>query len=410
VVRRYNHKEDGAAALSIFKEIGWFEKGKNREKDAASSAFFRSCRSWVAELRGRVEAIALTNSGELRYLDEDLPLCCVTGVITSPIARKQGFASRTTAEAVADAAEDGMAVAALGVFEQGFYNRLGFGSGSYEHWIGFDPATLKVGSPEQPPWRLTTKDWQAVHASMLARMRRHGSCNIFSAQLIRMDMAHAKNGFGLGYYRGKRLTHHLWLSSEGGERGPIVVYWMAFENYSQFLELMSLLKSIGDQYHLVELREPPGVQFQDLLRQPFKSQRMTRKSQLECRSRAAAYWQMRILDLDACIAKTRLAGGPLHFNLELEDPICSYLQARRCWRGISGRYVVTLGQRSEVREGREENMPTLKAEVGAFTRLWLGSLKATSLAALDRLSGPPELLESIDALFTIAAPHPDWDF
>ena len=113
---------------------------------------------------------------------------------------------QTTAEAIADAAEDGLAVAALGVFEQGFYNRLGFGSGSYEHWMGFDPATLKVESPKKPPWRLTTKDWQAVYNSLLSRMRKHGSCNILSAQLVRMEMAWGKNGFGLGYYDGSVLV------------------------------------------------------------------------------------------------------------------------------------------------------------------------------------------------------------
>lgn len=145
--RRYEHKRDAEAALAIFKEVGWVEQGKDREKDEVTRAFFKAGRSWIAELRGRAESLALTLPGAFHYLKESLSLCAVTAVVTSTIARRLQCASRTTAEAIADAAEEGTLIAGLGVFEQGFYNRLGFGSGPYEHWIDFDPATLKVDGP-----------------------------------------------------------------------------------------------------------------------------------------------------------------------------------------------------------------------------------------------------------------------
>ena len=45
---------------------------------------------------------------------------------------------------------------------------------------------------------------------------------------------------------------------------------MAYQTGEQFLELMALLRSLGDQVRLVRMNEPPGIQLQDLMIQPFK--------------------------------------------------------------------------------------------------------------------------------------------
>jgi hypothetical protein len=408
--RRYEHKRDAEAALAIFKEVDWLEQGKDREKDAVTRGFLKAGRSWIAELRGRAESLALTLPGVFHYLKESLSLCAVTAVVTSTIARRLQCASRTTAEAIADAAEEGTLIAVLGVFEQGFYNRLGFGSGPYEHWIDFDPAALKVDGPSRPPHRLTASDWKAVHASRLDRMKGHGSCSVFSSELTRFEMVHTPKGFGFGYYNGDELTHHLWLSNQGGEHGPVVMYWSAFQTYRQFLELLSLVKSIGDQFHLVKMREPSGIQLQDLIEQPFKYQRMTRQARFECRAQAVAYWQMRILDLKGCIEKTHLQGAPVRFNLELTDPIKEFLRERKGWRGVEGTYEVSFGEQSRIEPGKQDRLPTLAAEAGAFTRMWMGAQSASTLAVTDVLAGPPELIESLDRIFQIPVPHTDWDF
>jgi predicted acetyltransferase len=83
----------------------------------------------------------------VRHLEADLPMSCVAAVTTSRVARKQGFAARLTAKAIAADAADGALVSALGMFEQGFYNRLGFGTGCYEHLVWFNPAALRAGAP-----------------------------------------------------------------------------------------------------------------------------------------------------------------------------------------------------------------------------------------------------------------------
>jgi hypothetical protein len=269
---------------------------------------------------------------------------------------------------------------------------------------------LKVDGPSRPARRLQKKDWKAVHTCLLNRLRGHGSCNVFHPELIRFEMAFDPKGFGLGYFDDRELTHHLWLSNQGGENGPLVVYWSAFRSYPQFLELLSLLKSIGDQFYLVKMREPPGIQLQDFIQKPFKTQRMTRFSRYESRAQAAAYWQMRIVDLEGCIEKTHLPGSVVTFNLELSDPIGELLQERRSWRGVGGSYTVRLGENSRAEPGTDDTLPTLRAQIGAFTRMWMGAQRASTLTLGGALSGPAELIRSLDRAFAIPQPHTDWDF
>jgi predicted acetyltransferase len=408
--RPYDHKKDCGPALQVFREVSWLGRGSGRQADAAATAYFKASRCWVAELRGRAESVAVAGPGEFRYLEESLRLCAVISVATSTIVRRLNCATRISAEAVADAAEEGAEIAGLGVFEQGFYERLGFGAGPYEHWFDFDPESLKVGVPRRAAHRLSVKDWKAVYRSLLGRMRNHGSCRIFVPELIRLEMVHESTGFGLGYYEGGELTHHVWLSNQGGEHGPLFVNWMAYRSYVQLLELLSVLRSLGDQFHLVKMREPPGIQLQDLIERPFKHQRVTRQARFECRARAAAYWQMRILDLKGCIEKTHLPGPGLSFNLELSDPIGEVLRKRRSWRGVAGRYTVHIGERSAIEAGETARLPTLSADIGSFTRMWMGAGRASALSLTGGISAPAELIRSLDKTFQIPQPHTDWDF
>ena len=109
----------------------------------------------------------------------------------------------------------------------------------------------------------------------------------------------------------------------------------------------------------------------------------------------SGYWQARICNIEACIAKTCLDGPTIQFNLVLEDPIEKYLTPSMPWRGISGEYIITLGNKSKASVGSASNLQTLKASVGAFTRLWRGVRPASGLATTDNLQAPPELLEKL---------------
>jgi len=410
VIRNYEPDRDKEAVRRIWREVGWISKEKREEE--AFAVFLDSTRVVVAELNGAAESAAMTVPGSLRYQEEELAFAGIAGVTTSHIARKQGLAAKLTAHSVARSAADGAQVVGLGMFEQGYYNKLGFGSGSYVHTFAFDPATLTVTGKARVPRRLTSADWEAVHASRLGRWRRHGSCNLFSGGMTRADMLWPENGFGFGYYDGPNgaLTHHVWLQAKKMGHGPYRIAWLAYQTASQFLELLSFIKSLGDQVHSIVLDEPPGIQIQDFIRQPFKQHQISKRGDFPAQRMATAYWQARICDVAGCVQKTRLPGESVRFNLRLSDPIVPFLDEKAPWRGVSGDYIITFGPESRAVAGQSDALPTLTASVGAFTRLWLGVRPATGLAISDALAGPDDLLARLDSVLCLPIPQYDWDF
>lgn len=413
--REYDPAKDQEAVHRIWLEIGWLED--NDKQKATMDIFLNGGRTLVADLNGEPECLAASMPGTIRYLDEELKLSVVTAVTTSRIARKQGLAKRLTARLIAANAANaanaaaGAQVSMLGMFEQGFYNQLGYGTGGYEHWISFDPAQLHIEKKARVPRRLTNEDWASMHAAMLARQRVHGGVNLNPPQFTHGESGFSSNSFGLGYYDGPddELSHFFWARAKG-EHGPYTVLMMAYQNWDQFLELMALLKNLGDQVRLIKMNEPGHIQIQDLIRQPFRHRQLTEKSSYESINRATAYWQARICDLSGCLAQTYLPGETIQFNLDLHDPITKHLAEDIPWRGIGGEYIITLGPKSQAKRGTDKNLLTLNASVGAFTRMWLGVRPPSGLAVTDQLSGPPQLMAALDQLLRLPQPKPDWDF
>jgi predicted acetyltransferase len=409
-LRLYDPARDRKATHRIWREVGWIGKD---ESEAEAMDYYVACgRALVGTYDGEAECLVLAAPGRMRYLDDDVSLSCITGVTTSRVIRKQGIASRLVAKIIAEEAAEGAMLSGLGMFEQGYYNQFGYGSGGYETRIAFDPAHLEVPSKPRVPSRLTADDWQEVHASRLLRRRAHGGCNLLPAAITRAEMTGDGEDFGLGYRDGEHgeLTHYFWCSAKEVEHGPYTIRWMVYQTPEQLLELLSLLKSLGDQVRLVRMMEPPGIQLQDLIRQPFRHMRVTDRSRYEAKIEALAYWQMRICDLKGCLERTHLCGETLRFNLTLDDPIERFLDETAPWKSLTGEYVVTLGETSGVEQGTDSALPTLKASVGAFTRMWLGVLSASGLAITDSLSAPSELLDRLDRTLRLPQPHPDWDF
>jgi hypothetical protein len=83
---------------------------------------------------------------------------------------------------------------------------------------------------------------------------------------------------------------------------------------------------------------------------------------------------------------------------------------RHGWRGVGGEYRVCLGEQSTIEAGKEDRLPTLQAQIGAFTRMWMGAQRASALSLTGSLSGSTELLRSLDKKLQIPQPHTDWDF
>ena len=406
-IRPYDQARDFKAVRRIWREIGWLSSESNAKRLAD---FLSVGRCLIAALDGEAECMVHTTRGAMRYQDADVPMCAVTAVTTSRVARKLGLAQQLTVRQLVAGALDGAEVAVLGMFDQGFYDRVGFGTGAYEHTFKFDPATLTIDVPFRPPKRLQERDWRTVHAAMLARKRRHGGCLLHPPELTRLDMAWTPNGFGLGYEENGVLTHCLWLFTEEVEYGPYTVQMLAYQTPDQLLELLALLKSLGDQLSLVIMREPGDIQLQSLLRQPFRHRRNTRKGEFAAVHQAAAWWQLRMLDVPACVARRHWRGPKVRFNLSLADPLAPLLDDG-AWRGCGGDYQVTVAAQSGAEPGHAAGLPTLNASVNAFSRLWWGVAPASSLAITDALQADdPRLLAQLDAALHLPAPHTGWDF
>ncbi|NJN83869.1 MAG: GNAT family N-acetyltransferase [Caldilineaceae bacterium] len=182
--RVYDPNRDRKAAHRIWRETGWIE---SEDDEKAMDILLSACRTLVVDLNGEPECLAAALPGVIRYQRASVRLSAVTAVTTSRIARKQGMAARLTASLIAEETQDGAAVSALGIFEQGFYNRLGYGNGSYVHAVRFDPSWLKIPSGMRSslriPARLSSDDWREIHHAMTTRQIGHGGCVLHPPEL-----------------------------------------------------------------------------------------------------------------------------------------------------------------------------------------------------------------------------------
>jgi predicted N-acetyltransferase YhbS len=403
VGRPYEEERDLAAVTRMWREVGWIDDSDGQA--AGLKTFLAMSRGLVADVRGEAECLVHRSTGTVRHTGTDLPLCAISAVTTSWVGRRQGLASALMAEALAEAVEEGAAVATLGFFEQGYYDRFGFGTGPYQHRLSFDPASLQVPVPDRPPVRLGAEDLQEVHALLSRRTRGHGSVVLDPPQWLEPEWSWLENPFGLGFRADDgRLTHAL-IGSAKDEHGPYVIDVLAHEEPHQVLELLGLVKALGDQVNLVVVsEEPAGIQLQDLIREPARQRRVARLAGGSGALHVTmADQQDRILDLAACVAAVEVA-IPVAFGLRLRDPIARF----GGWGGIGGEHTVRLGPKSTAEPGLDPDLPVLDASVGAFTRLWWGVRPASSLALTDDLHGPAELLAEIDASLRLPTPQAGW--
>ena len=175
-----------------------------------------------------------------------------------------------------------------------------------------------------------------------------------------------------------------------------------------------MLHSMADQIHIVRMVEPPWLPLWDLLRRPWRRRALSIDSKHEAFVRGIPWWQVRMCDLDACMAAVRLPlDEDLRFNLELHDPIAEHLTdaTKQQWGGLTGAYVLRLGRESAVEaHAPDADLPTLRASVNSFSRLWLGALSATGLAITSAAFDAPEaLIRDLDRAWRLPRPWLAWD-
>jgi hypothetical protein len=351
-----------------------------------------------------------TFPGTFRFHNQDLSFSAVAAVITSRVSRKQGLASRLTAWAIAEAATAGAVVSGLGMFDQGFYDKLGYGHGGYDHYVMLDPSLLNVPHTRNVPVRLGPEDAEEMHRARMQRLRWHGAVTFTSSATTALMSRRSDSAFGLGFRDADgNLTHHLWINPDRAGSGPYKVLWMAYTNLSQFIELLGLLRNLGDQVYLVRLVEPGGVQLQDFLDRPFRRHAEAKGGSFETYSSAVASFQYRILDVPKAMDAV-CSAVEAEFTLRLADPVERYLP-EHSWPGVGGDYQVTLGETGGARAiPATPGGVDVSADVGTFTRLWLGVLPATTLRETGRLECNADTARLLDQAFFHEPPHTDWPY
>ncbi|MCF7919976.1 MAG: GNAT family N-acetyltransferase [Candidatus Cloacimonetes bacterium] len=406
IIRDYEEQDFGAI-LRIWQECGWLED----KMDDILKDIIGECRIKVAEIGGSVEASAMATDGRLHYLDETFKINIINAVTVSLVARKSGLAKKTLVQLLKDEAAAGYPLSVLGIFEQGFYDKLGYGSANYYRQMHFDPAEMKVPVNCRIPRRLNKNDFLAVHENRLNRSHLHGHIEMTSVIATKSEIEFHKKGFGLGYYNDEgRLTHHLWIDPQDQESGPYRIIWCAYETNEQFLELLALMQSFNNQVREITLTEPANIQITDFLQKPIHTKTITRGAKFQNYINSNVFWQLRMLDVEKCLRKTHLQIEPFEFNLELNDPIMNFLDKNSKWQGCGGEYFVKLGTECEIVKNFRIGYPVLRAGIGAFSRMWLGVKPASGLAVSDELTAEPELLKKLDRAFCLPEPQPDWWF
>lgn len=411
IFRAYNPETDEKAAIRIRRECGWSDMKKNRRMRDAFRRLTAEGTADVCEHQGSVESLVTTSGGTIRMLDTDLPFRAVTGVTTGRTLRRMGGAAELTARAVMNGALSGDAAAGLGIFDQGFYDKLGFANFPYSRILAFDPLSLDVPPLTRPPLRLTRRHIPRIVACTLERKPCHGLVKIPSEAFTDIMMTEVENGFCLGFENNQGCLTHYFFAEANGENGPYEILSFVYRDYEGLIELLSLIKNLGDQVNTFKMLEPPGIQLQDLLTRPFRSREVTQGSKFRNEMRAVSYRQARILNLKRVLAALKLPAGHLRFNLELKDPIAAHLPEEAEWKGLGGPWTVELEDGgSSAAAGRTDGLPVLTASVGAFTRLIFGAVGAEALSVTDELSGSEELLGELDRRLILPRPDMVQDF
>jgi predicted acetyltransferase len=409
IIESYRPEAHLDGCRRIWKEVGWLPGTPGGL--VCMERFFLDNPCVVAEQDGQAEAQAVSVTGTLRHMESRLPLLVVASVTVGRTGRKRGLGTALTAEATARGADEGCAVAALGFFEQGYYNRLGYGNGPYNRIATFRPSDLSHELPYPArPCRIGADNLDEVYGNLCVRMRCHGQA-ILSRSFYQAELDWDDKVFGLGCKNGAgELTHHVWFNDVAGDHGPYRVGWMSYPDTGGLLELLGLIRSLEDQVDLIVTEEPPHIQIQDLLRHPIRNSRITAAGRDRAGIRSLCYTQLRILDPAAAMELTSIPWGEAAFNLTLTDPITGFLQDRKGWTGCAGDYTVKLGSRCSAVRGHARGLPMMTAGIGAFSRLWLGVRKPSVLAVTDDLNAPEELLRKLDDLLPLPEPRFNCDF
>jgi predicted acetyltransferase len=405
IYRPYDSERDEKAVIRIWQECGWPDLKKSKKNRVAFRDWVSCGTADVVEFRGEAESLVTSHPGSITMLDTDLSFQAVTSVTVGRPMRRMGGAGELTAMVVSRAAEEGFAVSGLGIFDQGFYDKLGFGNFPYSRTVTVDPLTLTVPELKRPPIRLTKKDISRMIENTSSRFNHHGLVKIPPEGFMRLIVEQSDDCFGLGFEDNDGyLSHHLWAKSKG-PHGPYEVWWMVYRDFEGLMELLSLMRNLGDQVNAFKFREPWGVQIQDLVKRPFRTRDISTGGEFATSVSADSTKQARILNMGKVLSALRLPAGKIRFNLDMIDPIEGFLPVGSAWRGVGGEWIVTLDEKgSGAVRGSDGELPVMRTSVNALTRLVFGAATPRWLSATGEIQAPADLVCRLDEILRLPVP------
>ncbi|NNF55585.1 MAG: sterol carrier protein domain-containing protein [Acidimicrobiales bacterium] len=411
----FDFDRDMESVLRTWSEAGWWDD-EDAQKEKISDFFMANDgRTVVGLIDGSAECVVHRTLGTVRYDQQLLSLGCVSAVTTSRIARRRRLASRLTARTVAHLADEGCAVAMLGMFDQGFYDRFGFGTGAYENHAWIYPGALAVPAPYQAPQRFDLdSDSEELHEAMASRLSVHGGVVVGGERLTAAGMRVDDDVSIYGYRTDGQISHFLAVVTTG-EHGPDRITQWAYQTPEQCLELLRLVQEWGDQVDVVRLTEPVWLQLQDFIVDPGAQLRRTKGSQTGAlRIEADAWWQARIVDLAACVEAMGPVDEPFSVVVRIEDPVEPHLVNSGYdgdWNGLDGTWRLSFGATHTAERISDGEPIDLETTINALTRWWLGVLPASTLVAMGAFECTADTADRMDTLTShLPKPQPGWDF
>ena len=307
--RPFDAEVDTADVVRIWHETRWIDSDNEGQRRALET-FLGGGAAEVGVIDGAAECLVHRTPGTIDYDRTTLPASVISAVTTSHVGRRQRLASTLTARALAHGSRGAaQPLRLLGMFEQGFYDRFGFATGAPMLIATFDPESLRVDHvPYRPPVRLGLDDARAMGDAMRRRLPHHGRVTLDAVDLMAAEWGFIEQPFALGYREGDRMTHFV-AGSLKEENGPFEIQFCSYETGDQLLELLRLLHELGDQVHSVEIVEPPHLQLHPLIDAPNRQRSRSRRGAHETATRAATWWQLRILDVPAVRLGAAMGGA-----------------------------------------------------------------------------------------------------
>ncbi len=335
-------------------------------------------------------------------VDSFVPMWSISAVTVSPTHRRRGIARAMLEGELRAAAGAGFPIAGLTVTEASIYGRYGFGSAVHTgHWtIDARRATWIGPRPTEGPGagRLDhvereqlERDLQELNES--TRGQRPGDISGWPA--LWRETAGMKSGKPDPKVRGVRYT-----DANGEVRG--VVSYTLTENPEDFtrstLSVNALIAVDADAYaalwryvieHDLVGTVKAGLRSMDEpLRWMISDERALVVTERD------HHW-LRILDLQACL-QARAYRVPGAAILDVTDPLGLTAGQWRLKVDDTGRASV-----EPTTSGASE--PVVSLGISEVSAMFLGGVRASTLASAGRISGDPETLQWMDLTFTPAA-------